>query len=46
MAKFYFKNEVESHLIILSRLLDIISGHYEETPYFYSPAQQLQEECA
>ncbi len=31
---------------MLGRLLDIISGHNKELPYFYSPARQLHEAYA
>ncbi len=31
---------------MLSRLIDIISGHYMESSYIYSPAWQLHETCA
>ncbi len=31
---------------MLIRLLDIISGHYKESPYFHSPVWQLHEACA
>ncbi len=30
---------------MLCRLLDIISGHYKESPYFYNPSWQLHEAC-